>query len=126
MVVDVVTVEVVVVAAAAAGGHLLCSAADPAPGGGGLVSDGAAIAGGRGGGSCLLPPAAGDGQLRPGAGAGAAVSVLDGCLAAAGAAAGLTDAGLGEGEPSGERRPCWRGYTFKPEAPRRKQGQRRV
>lgn len=84
MVVDVVTVEVVV---AAAGGHRLRSAADSAPGGGRLVADGAAVGGG--GGSCLLPPAARDGELRSGAGAGSAVSVLDGGVAA-GAAAGLT------------------------------------
>lgn len=91
MVVIVVTVEVVVVAAA--GGHLLCSAADSAPGGGHLVSDGAAVAGGRGVGSCLVPPAARDRELRSGAGAGSAVSVVDGGLAA-GAAAGLTDTRL--------------------------------
>lgn len=92
MVVDVVTVDVVVVAAA--GGHRLRSAADSAPGGGRLVADGAAVGGGSG--SCLLPPAARDGELRSGAGAGSAVSVLDGCLAAgaAGAAAGLTDTRL--------------------------------
>lgn len=88
MVVDVVTVDVVV---AAAGGHRLRSAADSAPGGGHLVADGAAVGGGSG--SCLLPPAARDGELRSGAGAGSAVSVLDGCLAA-GAAAGLTDTRL--------------------------------
>lgn len=90
LVVDVVTVDVVV---AAAGGHRLCSAADSAPAGGRLVADGAAVDGGSGGGSCLLPPAARDGELRSGAGAGSAVSALDGCLAA-GAAAGPTDTRL--------------------------------
>lgn len=90
LVVVVVTVEVVV---AAAGGHLLCSAADSAPGGGRLVLDGAAVAGGSGWGSCLVPPTARDGELRSGTGAGSAVSVLDGGLAA-GAAAGLTDTRL--------------------------------
>lgn len=95
LVVDVVTVEVVV---AAAGGHRLGSAADSAPGGGRL----AAVGGG--GGSCLLPPAARDGQLRSGAGAGPAVPVLDGRLAA-GAAAGLTGTRLQGDQPSGERRP---------------------
>lgn len=88
MVVDVVTVEVVV---AAAGGHRLRSAADSAPGGGRLVAHGA------GSGACLLPPAARDGELRSGAGAGSAGSVLDGGLAAgagAGAGAGPTDTRL--------------------------------
>lgn len=90
MVVIVVTVEVV---AAVAGGHLLCSAADSAPGGGHLIPDGAAVAGGRGRGSCLVPPAARNRELRSGAGAGSAVAVVDGGLAA-GAAAGLTDTRL--------------------------------
>lgn len=80
-------------AAAAAGGHRLASAADSAPGGGRLVSDGAAVAGGSGGASWLVAPAARDGELRSGPGAGSAVSVRDGGLAA-GAAAGLTDTRL--------------------------------
>lgn len=100
VVVDAVAVVVVV----AAGRSLLCSAAaaaavgGSAAAGGRLGSAGAAAAaaavivaaGGSSGGSCLLlPPAAGDGELRFGAGAWASVAALDGCLA--GAAAGLTD-----------------------------------
>lgn len=86
----VVAVEVVV---AAARGHLLCSAAGSGPGGGRLVSDGAAVFGASGRSSGLVPPAARDGELRSAAGAGSAVSAVDGTLAA-GAAAGLTDTRL--------------------------------
>lgn len=104
MVVVVYVVAIVEVVVAAAGGDLLCSAVAAVVGGsaaawGRLGSAGAAVAaaaaavivaaGGSGGGSCLLPPAAGDGELRFGAGARAPVAALDGCLA--GAAAGLTD-----------------------------------